>query len=379
MTSPLGGLGTARFLDEFWQQKPCLIRKAFRDFVPQLDADDVAGLACDELAESRLVTGSFPEHDWTLRYGPFSAADLTALSERNWTLLVQDVEKHYPPLRSLLSSFDFLPSWRIDDLMISVSGDGGSVGPHVDQYDVFLLQATGQKRWQTALRFDSTLLPDCELNVLARFEAEKEWLLDAGDMLYLPPNTAHHGIALGEGMTWSIGLRAPSAADLLQAFGEWLATQAGEGERYRDGSLDTVPLDGEIDAAAITRLQSLMSSSMEDDIDFHNFLGVFLSRYRLAHEPAPSDEKFDTPSLTQALRGGACVQTNPWTRMVWIRSGSGARLFASGDAFYCTADLAQRLCGNPLEIPTVRQQDAATMTLLCELLNRGHLYLQYPE
>ena len=157
------------FLETYWQKKPLLIRQAFPGFAPELDGDDIAGLACDEMAESRLVTGRFPRYDWNLRYGPFNEDDFRSFPDRDWTLLVQDVEKHYPPLQKLLRYFDFLPRWRIDDLMVSVAGPGGSVGPHVDQYDVFLLQAEGARRWEIAESYDPTLLPACELNVLQTF------------------------------------------------------------------------------------------------------------------------------------------------------------------------------------------------------------------
>ena len=184
-----------QFLADYWQQKPLLIRQALPGFTPELDADDIAGLACDELAESRLVTGSFPEHDWQLRYGPFKEEEFVEFPDSNWTLLVQDVEKHYPPLQGLMQEFSFLPRWRIDDLMISVAGPGGSVGPHIDQYDVFLLQAQGSRRWQIAESFDDKLLPDSELNVLQRFQAEQEWVLEPGDLLYLPHGQYHDAVA----------------------------------------------------------------------------------------------------------------------------------------------------------------------------------------
>ena len=151
MPAPLGELSVDEFLRDEWQKRPCLIRQAFPNFAPELDGDDLAGLACEPLAEARIVSGSYPEHDWLLRHGPFEEDDFAELPEANWTLLVQDVEKHYPPLVELLQAFDFLPTWRIDDLMISWAAPGGSVGPHVDQYDVFLLQATGQRRWHLPL------------------------------------------------------------------------------------------------------------------------------------------------------------------------------------------------------------------------------------
>ena len=219
MTAVLGELTAEEFLRDYWQKRPCLIRKALPGFNVPLDADDIAGLACEEMAESRLVFGSFPEHDWQLRHGPFGEDDFAQLPPSHWTLLVQDVEKHYPPLSELMACFDFLPNWRLDDLMVSYSVPQGSVGPHVDQYDVFLFQVSGSKLWQIAATFESDLLDDCPLNVLQSFDSEKEWLLKAGDMLYLPPGIAHHGVAIDEGMTWSIGLRAPSSADLLLSLG----------------------------------------------------------------------------------------------------------------------------------------------------------------
>ncbi len=160
-----------------------------------------------------------------------------------------------------MSRFSFLPRWRIDDLMISVAGPGGSVGPHVDQYDVFLLQAEGKRRWEIAESYDAALLPDCELKVLQDFCAEQEWLLEPGDMLYLPPGIAHHGVALDAGMTWSIGMRAPSRADVFLALGEWLAEKDDEGGRYQDPGLTGPRYPGEIDSAAMSRLEDFLRSA----------------------------------------------------------------------------------------------------------------------
>ena len=371
------------FLRDFWQRKPLLLRQALPGFTPELDADDIAGLACDEMAESRLVTGSYPANDWSLRHGPFSEADFAALPERNWTLLVQDVEKHYPPLQSLLAAFDFLPRWRIDDLMVSVAGPGGSVGPHVDQYDVFLLQATGTRHWQIAEHFDPQLEADCELNVLQRIQAEQEWTLEPGDLLYLPPGVAHFGIAdpgAAPGsppcMTWSIGMRAPSAADLFQSFGEWLADREDQGGRYRDPGLAPARRAGEIDADALARLRALARECIDDDERWQVFLGAFLSRYRLAQEPAPPPGHLDAEQLRQALERGAMLQHNPWTRLLWLRSGNGAVLFAAGEAFDCEPGLAQVLCDPQALKAAPARQLADHFGLLCELLARGHLWLE---
>ena len=379
MTIPLGDLSTEHFLGDYWQKQPVLIRQAFADFIPELDENDVAGLACDELAESRLVSGAFPEHNWTLRYGPFEETDFTQLPDRNWTLLVQDVEKHYPPLQSLLRSFSFLPSWRIDDLMISVAAPGGSVGPHVDRYDVFLLQATGHKKWQIARSFNPALLPDCDLNVLQSFEPEREFLLGPGDLLYLPPGVAHHGIAVDQGMTWSIGMRAPSSADLLQALGEWLAANQDEGERFRDAGLTATPLDGEVDTTALNSFRELVEKAAGDEPGFQEFIGSFLSRYRLAHEPAPAEQQYNPASLNEAIAEGAQLGHNPWTRLLWLKSEAGARLFATGDQYDCSEILAQKFCNNPVCLATIEAELPQALDLACRLLNEGHLYLRFRD
>jgi len=372
-------LTATEFLRDYWQRKPLLLRQAFPDFQPLLSGEDIAGLACDELAESRLITGNLAQQNWELRHGPFEEADFTSLPPRDWTLLVQDVEKHYPPLQSLLAAFAFLPQWRIDDLMVSVAGPGGSVGPHLDQYDVFLLQATGSRRWEIAEHCDPELLPGCELNILQNFSAERQWVLEPGDMLYLPPGVAHHGIALESGapsMTWSIGMRAPSAADLLLALGEWLAMTADEGGRYSDRQLTPPPRCGEIDSAAIRDLRTLARAVIDDHERFPMFLGAFISRYRLAHEPAPPEEAWTEAELRDALENGSRLKHNPWTRLAWLATPDGALLFAAGDCWRCSPELAASLCApEALQTAPTRLLRSA-LPLLCELVNRGHLVVE---
>jgi 50S ribosomal protein L16 3-hydroxylase len=369
-------LTVEQFLAEYWQKKPLLIRQAFADFEPELNADDIAGLACDELAESRLVTGSFPAHDWVLRYGPFDEQDFKNLPATDWTLLVQDVEKHYSPLQNLVNEFSFIPRWRIDDLMASVAGPGGSVGPHTDQYDVFLLQAEGRRRWQISHSYDHELVQDCELKVLRRFVAEQEWVLEPGDMLYLPPGVAHHGLALDQCMTWSIGMRAPSTADLLQSLGEWLAGVKAEGKRYGDPELKAAALTGEVDASAISRFRDLVHEYSNDEQLFTEFLGAFLSRYRLAHEPAPPGREYDSANLQAALRQGHVLRHNPWTRLLWLETAAGARLFAAGAHYSCSPKIAATIC-DPLQLERLGAGlTSAESALLCALLNDGHLYLE---
>jgi len=375
VSAPLGKFSTEQFLKHYWQKQPCLIRQAISNFEPLLDGDDLAGLACEQMAESRLVRGTARAADWTLEHGPFSEADFATLGDKNWTLLVQDVEKHYAPLQDLMQQFDFIPRWRLDDLMISYAATGGSVGPHVDQYDVFLLQAEGKRRWQIARSFEPALLTDCPLNVLNQFEPEQEWVLEPGDMLYLPPNVAHHGIALEPGMTWSIGSRAPSMADLLQGWGEWLAFSDNQGGRYTDPGLQAAGRAGEIDRTALQNLRKLMLEGIDANQNLDNYLAAFLSRFRLAHDPMPPPATLSAEDLLDALKGEARLHRNPWTRLTWIENAEGVRLYAAGQAYDCSVRLAESLC--EYEQPRVRagMLDQASLETLTRLVNNGHFLL----
>jgi len=375
MSAPLGLLSSEQFLKQFWQKKPCLIRQAIPGFEPPLDGDDLAGLACEEMAESRLVKGTLATADWTLANGPFTDDDFAALGDENWTLLVQDAEKHYAPLQTLIQRFNFIPQWRLDDLMISYAATGGSVGPHVDQYDVFLLQAEGRRRWQIARSFEPELLQGCPLNILKQFNPEQEWVLEPGDMLYLPPNIAHHGVALEPGMTWSIGSRAPSGADLLQGLGEWLAFSDHQGGRYTDPDLKTGIRAGEIDRKALQNLRRLMMSCIDESQNLDHYLAAFLSRFRLAHDPMPPPDSISPEKLISELQDGARLLRSPWTRLTWIENPEGARLYAAGQAYDCSVCLAESLCASVQ--PRIRTDtlDQASLDCLTRLINNGHFQL----
>ncbi|MGB7451350.1 MAG: cupin domain-containing protein [Lysobacterales bacterium] len=375
MSAPLGSLSTEQFLEQYWQKQPCLIRQAIAGFEPLLDGDDLAGLACEEMAESRLVKGTLAAADWTLASGPFSDEDFAALSDKNWTLLVQDVEKHYAPLQALVQRFNFIPQWRLDDLMISYAATGGSVGPHVDQYDVFLLQAEGRRRWQIACSFEADLLQDCPLNVLKQFDPEQEWVLEPGDMLYLPPNIAHHGVALEPGMTWSIGARAPSAADLLQGLGEWLAFSDHEGGRYTDPDLKTGSRAGEIDRQALQNFRELMRSCIDESQNLDSYLAAFLSRFRLAHDPMPPPLSISPEELLNKTQDGVRLLRNPWTRLTWVENPEGARLYAAGQAYDCSVWLAESLCASGQPLIRTDMLDQISLDSLNRLINSGHFQL----
>ena len=208
-----GKLTADEFLTDYWQKKPLLIRDAIPDFVSPINGDDLAAMSLESEIESRLIIGD----DYQLEHGPFDETRFQELPEDNWTLLVQAVDLWVPEVAKLRDYFKFLPSWRIDDIMISYAEDGGNVGPHKDNYDVFLLQGQGSRRWQICESDigEATSKSGTSLKILDNFFATDEWVLNTGDMLYLPPKTAHHGVAIGECTTFSIGFRAPTSIEML--------------------------------------------------------------------------------------------------------------------------------------------------------------------
>lgn len=212
-----GKISQQQFLKDYWQKKPLLIKQALPNFISPLAADELAGLALENEFESRLITGSTSLQDWSLRNGPFTEQDFANLPEKNWTLLVQGVDRYIDAVHQLIQHFDFIPRWRFDDVMISYAAKGGSVGPHFDYYDVFLLQSSGKRRWHLSSK-DCTMdnyLEAVPLRIMNQFNAEQTIVVEAGDVLYIPPKVAHHGVSLDDNCTtMSFGYRAYSAKEL---------------------------------------------------------------------------------------------------------------------------------------------------------------------
>jgi 50S ribosomal protein L16 3-hydroxylase len=222
-------LGAQRFLDEFWQKKPLLLRGALPQVANLVDRAGLAELACRDDVESRLVFGA--GKTWRVEHGPFRRRDLSRLPARNWTLLVNGAESFMPAAREIQQLFNFIPYARHDDVMISYAAPGGGVGPHFDSYDVFLLQGSGTRRWRVSAQRDLALVANAPLKILRRFRPQREWSLEAGDLLYLPPCYAHHGVATADCVTWSIGCRAPARQEMAARFLEFLQDNLQLGRR----------------------------------------------------------------------------------------------------------------------------------------------------
>ena len=273
--SILGDLTADQFLAEYWQKKPLLIRNAIPNFEPPIDGDDLAGLSLEAEVESRLVIGD----DWALEHGPFEESRFASLPEQNWSLLVQGVDLWVPEVADLLSSFDFLPSWRVDDIMVSYAEDGGNVGPHFDYYDVFLIQGEGQRHWQIGqlcseadLHTDSTAL-----KILKNLEVSDEWTLNPGDMLYLPPKIAHHGVAIGQCTTFSVGFRAPAATEMLDDLATELLSRDLTPNHLQDPPLNAAMANEPISGAYIQQVKELLQQTLDDEQMLGEWFAQFMT------------------------------------------------------------------------------------------------------
>jgi 50S ribosomal protein L16 3-hydroxylase len=371
------GMPVTQFLRDYWQQQPLLVRKAYVNFDCPLSPDDLGGLACEDHALSRLVLHDPTSDTWTVRSGPFTESDFAALPDSGWTLLVQDVDKWDADVAALLPQFGFLPSWRLDDVMVSYAEEGGSVGAHVDQYDVFLLQGRGRRRWQicTDPQASRSCRSDSELKLLQEFNPTHEWVLEPGDMLYLPPGIAHHGVALNACLTLSIGMRAPSVAEMLVDFAGYVAERLPEELRYSDGGIHPPAAVGEIDDLALEKIERALRDSMTAGaLPLRRWFGSFITRYRAAHEAVPRRKPITAKDLQKRLDSGASLAFNPWSRFAWSRDGRNAILFVSGESHGCSRKLAERLCRNEsLHATELNAFEPEAIVVLADLVNGGHL------
>ena len=269
----LGDITPAQFLRDYWHKKPLLIRNAIPGFKPLLKLDALAELAAKNHVESRLITNV--DGQWDMQHGPIEA--LPPRDQREWTMLVQGVNLYHAGADALLRQFRFIPDARLDDLMISYATDGGGVGPHFDSYDVFLLQAHGKRRWRIGPQKDLSLVEGLPLKILKNFKPQEEFVLEPGDMLYLPPHYAHDGVAIGECMTYSVGFRSPSYQELGEAFLQFMADSIDLPGRYGDPQLEPAKNPAEIPRDMLSSIADELNKVRFTEDDVTIFLGEHLS------------------------------------------------------------------------------------------------------
>ena len=347
-----------RFFRDYWQQRPCLIGRWLKPVARPLD--ELMALAADHELPMRLVTGRQERADWTLRHGPLDHGDLPS-TDRDWTVLVQEVDKACSAVAALLDEFRFLPDWMVDDIMISHAVDGGSVGAHVDAYDVFLVQAAGRRRWQLAESFDARIDERFELALLRNWHEQSEVVAGPGDTLYLPAGIAHHGLALDTCQTWSVGLRTPSGPELLFRLAEHLSITETGGPRLKVDAPDPRQ-PARVSQAIVDHARQLMQDCLaRDDDELSNLLGEFLSGWRLWPQDPPAT---GVDEVMGKLEAGQEIELASSARLALSEGASGLRVHINGETLSCPQALSRSLAESRRLDARWRHQTVAVEQLL---------------
>lgn len=325
------------FLKDYWQKKPLVIRQALPGFINPLTADELAGLALEEGVESRMVFETPQQAPfWQLKNGPFTEDDFATLPPTHWTLLVQGVDRWVPEITRLLNHFDFIPQWRVDDVMISYAVKYGSVGPHYDNYDVFLYQAEGRRKWFLTTQHcnETNSLTDVDLRIMARFDVEEEYILEPGDMLYLPPHVGHHGVSLSDDcMTYSFGFRSYQCQELWDSFGDYLSEKVTRTGLYKDPDWSELSATSAIPKQACLNAKHVMETLLNDEQLLQRWFGCFATRIdqqaeQDMPEPLSDDEAGERSTFILELHQHSGLLRDAACRMAYL--DEPLQLFVNG-------------------------------------------------
>ena len=376
-----GELSPETFLAEYWQKKPLLIKQAFKNFQDTIPADELAGLAMEGEIESRIVS-SDGNNNWQVDHGPFE--DFSQYGESNWTLLVQAVNNWSRPTNALLAPFSFIPRWRIDDVMVSFSTPNGGVGAHLDQYDVFIIQGSGKRRWQVGAPNSelATLLPHPDLKQVSAFEPLIDEVTEAGDLLYIPPNHPHNGVSIENSVNFSIGFQAPSSQELWSSFADKLIDNNLGEQRFSDSTRKTTESSTLISKEDKQQLKTFMLDQLENTEMFEQFIGQYLTQSHHALELLMPVNDIDEEKLADILSEPE-IHFMPVSGLkAAIIADSQATLFLNGDSFPIEAQtlpLAQLLAQQtPLTTEQVKSFNTSLKNtqLLTSVLNKGYWYIE---
>lgn len=370
-----------QFLSEYWQKKPLLIKAAFPGFDDPISPEELAGLACEEEVESRLV---FNENNtWRLQNGPFSEQDFTSLPNNNWSLLVQAVDQWLPEIKKLLTEIPLIPDWRLDDVMVSYATEHAGIGPHFDYYDVIIVQGQGQRQWQLGQHCDhlSSVRKDSDLKILQEFVATENFTLESGDALYIPPGIAHQGTALNNSLSYSIGFRAPSYTEIISQYAASLCAEFTEDQRYSDPDLTLQSNTAEISAESFKRVKSLLLDALQNENEIEQWFGRHMTQRKYPELSYFPENEFTDANFAEALANGITLEKHPASRLAFQQKDDRLYLFTDGEAFIieqkneaATALLAE-LCDKNISLLNCQDylSDLDCISLLCKLYNQGTL------
>ncbi|MEQ4532143.1 MAG: cupin domain-containing protein [Mixta sp.] len=364
-------LNESDFLNNYWQKRPVILKRGFKNFIDPISPDELAGLAMESEVDSRLV--SQQDGKWQVSHGPFESYD--HLGEHNWSLLVQAVNHWHEPCAALMRPFRFLPDWRIDDLMISFSVPGGGVGPHLDQYDVFIIQGTGRRRWRVG---DKTSLkqhcPHPDLLQVEPFDAIIDEEMEPGDILYIPPGFPHEGYSLENALNYSVGFRAPSGRELISGFADFVLARELGSRRYNDPDIAMRDCPAAILPQELDGIRQLMLEVIDQPEQFRHWFGEFISQSRHELDIAPPEPPYQPDEIYDALQQGDKLTRLGGLRVLKI----GEAVFINGEqlesvhpaALSALADkqaLSLRDFGDALD-------DPAFLAQLAGLVNSGYWF-----
>ena len=376
-----------RFLTDYWGQRSLVLPGACADMPELLDGDELAGLACEPAVDARIVR-RLPDGGFESEHGPFAVSRFDSLGDADWTLLVNGVDLEIPGFETLLALLRFVPDWRLDDIMVSFAAPGGSAGPHFDQYDVFLVQAAGTRRWEMGADCRGAELTREQhggLDLVAGFEPTEVLHCGPGDVIYIPPGMVHHGIAETPCLTLSLGLRAPAAADLMEA---WLQDAEDAEEQASNAPLaldpplpaDPARLAPDTIVQARQALRAALLARIDDDTHFARWLGGVLTRPGRMTAPSRPDPLLPL-DLASALERGSWLERAPGARLLLHDDAEGRVVFVGGDTFQADAlsdtAAAPLLAFTPVHAGDL--EDFAALELATALYNAGWLVLNDPE
>jgi len=339
MLKLFGEISVETFLEEYWQKKPLLVRGAFPSIANLISPEELAGLSLEEGTNSRLIIRQGEE--WSIENGPFLESRFEELPTENYTLLVQEVDQYHSDVLRLKRHFRFLPDWRVDDVMVSFATPQGGVGPHVDHYDVFLIQGLGRRKWQISSRVkeDPEYLPNLGIKIMKDFQPTQEWVLEPGDMLYLPPMVPHNGEALDACMTYSVGFRAPSKDEILSAWLESYCLSLSDHDRYEDGNSLEVPRNpGQITAKALEHVTEWLTSIPKDSESVARWFGKLVTEPKRQNSTSEvsnylaqgvKDEAID--EFRAILNAGSSLEWSENVRVAYFPTNESILFFVGGE------------------------------------------------
>ena len=380
-TLDLNQMSQNEFLTKYWQKKPVVIRQGFKDFVDPISTDEFAGIAMEETVQSRLV--SKKDDQWQAEFGPFESYE--HLGERDWSLVIQALDNFSEEAAELVEPFRFLPHWRLDDLMASFATEGGGVGPHIDNYDVFICQGSGKRHWKVGDRGQhAEVIPHEALLHVEPFDAIIDVELETGDILYIPPGFPHEGVALEPSMSFSVGFRANSAISLLSGFADHLIDNNLGGQLLEDPNRQTITNSGEITNEDYASIKQQLQNLLDDDTLFKSFAGNFLTNAKHDLDLMPSEEPFESDEVSELLNIHAIKRLGGLRAFYFEGSEQGSVndgvCYINGEQITFNCDITpvvKLLCDQVIVMPDQLAQwsdNEHFVTLMIKLLDQGYWF-----